>query len=83
MKENLSELEALLSRFYSELLERGYSKSTYYAYRSAGGRLVKWCDKNAIYSYDEDVGKRFCEYVKLCKPLHNFCKAEGRIMLLI
>ena len=63
MKENLSELEALLSRFYSELLERGYAKSTYYAYRSAGARLVKWCDKNSILEYDEDVGKRFCEYI--------------------
>ncbi len=63
MKENLSKLEALLSRFYSELLERCYAKSTYYAYRSAGARLVKWCDKNSILEYDEDVGKRFCEYI--------------------
>lgn len=63
MKEKLNKLEALLSRFYSELEERGYAKSSYYMYRAAGARLIKWCDRNSITEYDEDVGKRFCEYV--------------------
>lgn len=63
MKEKLNKLEVLLSRFYSELEERGYAKSSFYMYRAAGARLIKWCDKHSITDYNEDVGKRFCEYV--------------------
>ena len=41
MKEKLNKLEVLLSRFYSELEERGYSESSFCMYRAAGARLIK------------------------------------------
>lgn len=63
-KENLNELEELISRFLTEVTDRGYCKSVYYNFKANSVKLLKWCDVNSIIKYDEDVGARFILYVK-------------------
>ncbi|MDR1184388.1 MAG: tyrosine-type recombinase/integrase [Coriobacteriales bacterium] len=63
-QQNLGKLPDLASKLYEQLYERHYRDSTVSCYKTVIGKLQAFMDGNRLYSYSEDVGRRFIGFVK-------------------
>lgn len=80
----MHDLDKLISRARTYLVDSGYARSTIAHYEAAWKRLRAWCEKAGVEGYDHDAERRFIEEAVIANPgATKYFKLDKRRVLLL